>query len=174
MTSRRADELVLGIYPQTSGFAFILFKGWGAPIDLGAYEVRAGDKNTRCLKRIESLLALHTPAVLVLQQMSKSDTHRAPRIQRLNSKISELGNSYNVAVQSYRRTDLLQSFSRHFEATTKHEIAQAIVHEIPALSLYLPPKRKRWTSERAHMGIFEAAALAWMYFHKGHRGAQAA
>src|SRR5262249_41458595 len=153
------------IYPQASGFAFIVFKGWGAPIDFGAYEARAGQKNARCLKRIESLVALHAPDVLVLQQMSKSDTHRAPRIQKLNRNIAELAKSYGIVVRTYRRTELLQSFSQHFDATTKHSIAQAIVQQIPALSLYLPPKRKRWTSEHAHMGIFEAAALAWMYFH---------
>ena len=82
MSRHRGNELVLAIYPQTSGFAFVLFKGWDAPLDFGAYEVRGGEKNVRCLKRAESLLALHSPDVLVLQQMSRSDTHRTPRIQQ--------------------------------------------------------------------------------------------
>jgi hypothetical protein len=171
MIAHRGSELVLAIYPQSSGFAFVLFKGWDAPIDFGAYEVRGGEKNVRCLKRIESLLALHAPDVLVLQQMSKSGTHRAPRIQKLNRNIAELGKSYDITVRTYRRTELVQSFSQHFEATTKHRIAQAIAQQIPALGLYIPPKRKRWMSEHTHMGIFEAAALAWMYFHNDHRAA---
>src|SRR5438034_5594720 len=99
MIARRGSKLVLAIYPQTSGFAFVLFKGWDAPLDFGAYEVRGGDKNARCLKRAEALLALHSPDVLVLQQMLRSDTHRAPRIQQLNRNIAELAKSYNIAVR---------------------------------------------------------------------------
>ena len=34
------------------------------------------------------------------------------------------------------------------------------------LLLYVPPERKPWMSEDPRMGIFDAAALAWMYFHE--------
>jgi hypothetical protein len=166
MIARRGNELVLAIYPQTSGFAFILFKGWDSPLDFGAYEVRGGEKNARCLKRVESLLALHSPDVLILQQMSRSDTHRAPRIQQLNRNIAELGKSYDIAVHTYRRVELRESFAYHFDATTKQRIAETIAQQIPALSLYLPPERKPWKGEHLRMGIFEAGALAWMYFYK--------
>ena len=172
MSAHRGNELVLAIYPQTSGFAFVLFKGWDAPVDFGAYEVRGGVKNARCMKRAESLLALHSPDVLVLQQMSRSD--RAPRIQQLNRNIAELGRSYDITVHTYRRAELRESFAYHFDATTKQRIAETIAQQIPALSLYLPPERKPWKGEHLRMGIFEAAALAWMYFHDDHRDAQAA
>ena len=171
MTANRGNKLVLAIYPQSSGFAYVLFKGWDAPVDFGAYEVRGGKKNVRCLKRVETLLALHSPDVLVLQRMSKSD-NRAPRIQQLNRNIAELGEAYDLAVHTYRRAELRESFARHFDAATKQRIAEIIAQQIPALSLYLPPKRKRWMSENAHMGIFEAAALAWMYFHNRPQSAE--
>ena len=173
MIAHRGSELVLAIYPQSSGFAFVLFKGWDAPVDFGAYEVRGGEKNVRCLKRVESLLALHSPDVLVLQQMSKSDD-RAPRIQQLNRNIAELGKSYDIAVRTYRRAELRQSFAHNFDATTKQRIAETVAQQIPALSLYLPPERKPWKGEHLYMGIFEAAALAWMYFHNDHRDSQVA
>src|SRR6266481_425349 len=163
MSGHRGNKLVLAIYPQTSGFAFVLFKGWDAPVDFGAYEVRGGEKNARCMKRAESLLALHSPDVLVLQQMSRSD--RAPRIQQLNRNIAELGRSYDITVHTYRRAELRESFAYHFDATTKQRIAETIAQQIPALSLYLPPERKPWKGEHLRMGIFEAGALAWMYFH---------
>jgi hypothetical protein len=174
MSRHRGNKLVLAIYPQTSGFAFVLFKGWDAPVDFGAYEVRGGEKNARCLKRAESLLALHSPDVLVLQQIARSDTQRAPRIQQLNRSIADLGKSYDIPVHTYRRADLRESFAHHFDATTKQRIAETIAQQIPALSLYLPPERKSWKSEHLRMGIFEAAALAWMYFHNDHTDAQAA
>jgi hypothetical protein len=47
---------------------------------------------------------------------------------------------------------------------TKHKIAEAIAKHIPALDLYVPPARKPWMSENARMGIFDAAALAWLFF----------
>jgi hypothetical protein len=171
MTSRRDHELVLAIYPQSSGVAFILFKGWGTPIDFGAFEARGREKNARCLKRVESLLALHSPDALVLQQMSRSD-NRAPRIQQLNRDIAELGKGYGIALHRYRLTELRESFAYHFDATTKQRIAETIAQQITALSLYLPPERKPWKSEHVRMGIFEAAALAWMYFHHDHRGSK--
>src|SRR5262249_52228223 len=125
MTARRGNELVLAIYPQSSGFAFALFKGWDAPLDFGAYEVRGAEKNARCLKRVESLLALYSPDALVLQHMSKSD-NRAPRIQQLNRNIAELGKGYDLVVNTYRRTELRECFARHFDAATKQRIAEAI------------------------------------------------
>jgi hypothetical protein len=173
MIAHRGSELVLSIYPQSSGFAFVLFKGWDAPVDFGAYEVRGGKKNVRCLKRVESLLTLYSPDMLVLQHMSKSD-NRASRIQQLNRNIAELGKSYDLAVHTYRRAELRESFARHFDAATKQRIAETIAQQIPALILYLPPERKPWRSEHARMGIFEAAALAWMHFHNDHRHSQAA
>jgi hypothetical protein len=68
------------------------------------------------------------------------------------------------------RTYLRAKFVEHFEeqgATTKQGIAETIGRQIPALSLYVPPARKPWMSEDARMGIFDAAALAWMFFHNG-------
>jgi transposase len=47
-------------------------------------EVRGHDRAKRCLKQIDSLLTLHTPDVLVLQNTTRRGTRRAPRIQALN------------------------------------------------------------------------------------------
>jgi hypothetical protein len=38
MISRRRYDLVLAIYPQTRGFAFVLFEGWLSPVDWGIHE----------------------------------------------------------------------------------------------------------------------------------------
>jgi hypothetical protein len=81
MIYRRRYDLVLAIYLQSRGFAFVLFDGWLAPVHWGVYDARGADKNVRCLDRIDSLLALHTPDVLVLQDMSESGTRRAHRFE---------------------------------------------------------------------------------------------
>jgi len=165
MIPRRRYDLVLAIYPQSRGFAFALFEGWLAPVDWGVQEVRGRDKNTHCLKRVDSLFALYAPDILVLQDMSQSSTRRAPRIQELNRRIAELAERRGMLVRMYSRAQVIEYFA-HRGATTKQKIAEAIAKHVPALNLYVPPARKPWMSEDARMGIFEAAALAWMFFQE--------
>ena len=164
MISRRRHDLVFAIYPQSRGFAFVLFEGWLAPVDWGVYEARGADKNARSLIRINSLLELHTPDVLVLQDMSKHGTRRARRIRELNRRAAELADQRGVPVKTYSRAQVIEYFAE-FGAVTKHKIAEAIAKHIPALDYYVPPARKPWMTENARMGIFDAAALAWMFFH---------
>jgi hypothetical protein len=173
MISQRRYDLVFAIYPQSRGFAFVLFEGWLAPVDWGVYEARGADKNARCLRRIASLLELHTPDVLVLQNMSKRGTHRVHRIQELNDHTAELAEHRGILVRTYSRAQVIEYFAKR-AATTKQRIAETIAKHIPALSLYVPPARKPWMSEDARMGIFDAAALAWMFFQHSHGQQQAA
>jgi len=173
MIPRIRYELVLAIYPQSRGFAFALFEGWLAPVDWGVQEVRGRDKNAHCLKRIDSLFALHAPDVLILQDMSEHGTRRAPRIQELNNRIAELAERRGILVHMYSRTQVVEFFA-HRGATTKQKIAEGIAKHVPALNLYIPPARKPWMSEDPRLGIFEAAALAWIYFHEAESGRQAA
>lgn len=172
MIFQRRYDLVLAIHVQSRGFAFVLFEGWLAPVDWGVQETRGEDKNAHCLTRIASLLALHTPDVLVLQDMERG-TLRAPRIQELNRRIAELADQRGILVRTYSRAQVIEHFEEQ-GARTKQGIAETITKHIPALGLYVPKARKPWMSEDARMGIFDAAALAWMYFHKGGEHREAA
>ena len=163
MSSRKLPKLVLAIYFQTSGFGFVLLEYGFSPVDWGSPEVRGHDRAKRCLKHVDSLLALHTPDVVVLQDTSRRGTRRAPRIQNLNIRTLQLARRRGIPVRTYSRAQVLKYFEA-LGATTKQRIAEAIAQRIPALSLYVPPPRKPWKSEDARMGIFDAAALAWAYF----------
>jgi hypothetical protein len=163
MISRRRYDLVFAIYPQSRGFAFVLFQGRLAPVDWGVFEARGANKNARCLMRIASLLALHTPDVLVLQDMSERGTHRVRRIQELNRRAAELADQRGVRVKTYSRAQVVEYFLQK-GVTTKQRIAETIAKHIPAFNLYVPPARRPWMSENARMGIFDATALAWMFF----------
>ena len=158
------QNFILAIHLQTRGFAYVLFEESRIPIDWGVYDARGADKNARSLIRINSLLELHTPHVLVLQNMSKRGTRRASRIRELNRRAAELADQRGVVVKTYSRAQVLEYFAE-LGAVTKHKIAEVIAKHIPALSLYVPPARKPWMSEDARMGIFDAAALAWVFFH---------
>src|SRR5712692_4196532 len=164
MIPRKRYDLVLAIYPHKRGFAFAAFEGWLAAVDWGVRDVRSADKNAQCLRRVLAIFAFHAPDVLVLQDMSERGTRRAPRIRELNQLIAEHAEMQGVVVFAYSRAQVIQYFQNH-GATTKQAIAETIAKHVPALNLYVPPTRKYWMNEHTHMGIFDAAALAWTFFH---------
>jgi hypothetical protein len=49
-------------------------------------------------------------------------------------------------------------------ASTKHQIVSDVAHQFPELARQLPPARKPWMSEDERMAIFDAAALAVIFF----------
>jgi hypothetical protein len=173
MITRRRYDLVLTVYPQSRGFAFALFESWLSPVDWGTHEVRGPRKNAQSLARINSLLELHMPDVIVLQDMSNHGTRRVPRIQELNRRIAELAHLRGIVVHKYSRARVLDHFTERGVAT-KQKVAETIAKQVPAFGLYVPPERRPWMSEDPRMGIFEAAALAWMYFQGREGDRQAA
>ena len=48
----------------------------------------------------------------------------------------------------------------------KQVIAGLIAKHIPAFERHVPPPRKSWMSEDARMGLFDAAALALLFFQR--------
>src|ERR1700682_4096934 len=141
MNGRR--NRIFAIHLQTRGFAYVLFDESRTPIDWGVYDARCLDKNAHCLIRINSLLELHTPDVLILQDMSEHGARRARRIRELNRRAAELADQRGVRIKTYSRAQVIEYFAE-LGAVTKHKIAEAIAAHIPALGLYVPPARKRW------------------------------
>ena len=92
-------ELVLAIYFQSPGFAFVLLQDRLNPIESGAREIASPDRAKRSLKHVGALLALHTPDVLVLQDTSRRGTRRAPRIQPLNRQTLQLTKGRGIPVR---------------------------------------------------------------------------
>ncbi|HZS53850.1 MAG TPA: hypothetical protein VFA65_05570 [Bryobacteraceae bacterium] len=163
MISRRRYDLVLAIYPNTRGFAFVLFEGPLAPVDWAVVEVRGKDRMRQCLRRISVLLGRYAPDALVLQDMSAADTHRARRIQNLNEAIEALAGSQDIPTFRYSRASVREHF-RNAGLPTKQRIAESIAKQIPAFERFVPPPRKIWKSEDARMGLFDAAALGILHF----------
>jgi hypothetical protein len=89
--------------------------------------------------------------------------------------VVDVAEQRGIAVRMYLREEVREAFSRYYDAPTKQAIAEVIARHIPAFKLYVPPARKPWMTEHQRMGIFEAAALAWMiYFHDAEDGRHAA
>ena len=92
--------------------------------------------------------------MIVLAEGSTAAKEKREAIRRA---IKEGAERNNVAVIRIRQSTLLRYF-RQYNATTKHEIAQAVAQIIPELAWRLPPKRKPWQSEAHRMSVFDAAA----------------
>jgi hypothetical protein len=169
MNGLRRHELVLSIYPNTRGFAFVLFEGPLTPIDWAVTEMRGPRKNERCLRSVTKLVSRYEPDALVIQDTSEAGTRRARRVRNLNGAIGELAEAKGVPVFAYSRAQVRHAF-RHIGSGTKHAIAETIAKHIPAFARYLPPVRKPWMSEDVRMGLFDAAALALMFFRAESEG----
>ena len=76
-----------------------------------------------------------------------------------------------VKWRNWRRTEEFQY--RAFEDSgfvNKLMLAELIAKHIPAFERYVPPPRKPWMSEDSRMGLFDAAALALVFYKKEGRG----
>jgi hypothetical protein len=162
----RKYALVLAVYLNTRGFAFVLFEGHLAPVDWGVKEMRGIKTNRRCLARIAVILDRYQPDVLVLQDTSLQGTRRARRIRNLNAALSELAQHRNIPSYAYSRAVVRSAFG-YLGLPNKQALAELIIKYIPAFERYLPPPRKPWMSEDSRMGIFDAAALALVFFQDG-------
>lgn len=158
------DGRVLSIYATSRGFAFTVFEGPQSLVDWGVKQLKGKQKNPRVLKQIRVLIEQYPPDALVIEDCAVKGSRRSPRIRRLYRSIEALAASEAVEVHCYSRAQLRQCFSEGFGASTKQEIAQAIVTLLPELAHRVPPVRKLWQSEDPRMGIFDAAALVLAFF----------
>lgn len=159
---------VMSIYPNSRGFAFVVFESGLAPLDWGLIEIRGDNKNRECLRRIGALFGRYEPAVLILQDMSGDRAYRAQRIQSLNDAIATLAETQGISIFTYSRARVRESFA-YLGSPTKQYIAEVIAKHIPAFERYLPAPRKRWRSEDFRMGLFDAAALGLTFFQATER-----
>jgi hypothetical protein len=164
MSDRRRYALVLSIYLNTRGFAFVLFEEHLSPFDWGVQEIRGPQKSEQCLARITKTFDQFRPDVLVIQDTSPQGTRRAPRIAELNARIAEVAQNRSIPVFSYSRDDLHSAFGD--SSQNKQALAELIAKHVPVFERYVPPPRKPWMSEDSRMGLFDAVALGLVFYKK--------
>lgn len=165
MIPRRRYDHVLALCLQSRGFAFALFESFLSPIDWGIRHARTKAKNAQCLAHLDRLLARYSPDVLVLEDVPARGVRRATRIHELHHAVIDLAQERGVAVRLFTREAVLSHIAP-FGAVTKQALAETIAQQLPALRCYVPPPRKPWLGQHPNLGIFEAAALAWVYFER--------
>jgi len=172
MSNTKWHGLVLSVYATTRGFAYTLFEGPLSPVDWGVREMRGKDKNTRCFESIARLIETHQPDVLVIEDCTVLGSRRSDRIRRLYRAIEAWAGNQAIDTYRYSRNTIRETFGK-LGALTKHEIAEVIARHIPAFGHRLPPVRRIWMSEDPRMGLFDATALVFTFFHIGASASQA-
>jgi Holliday junction resolvasome RuvABC endonuclease subunit len=165
MNPPRKYAPTMSVYMNSRGFAFVLFEGTLSPYDWGVLEIRGGRKHQQIMNKVTSLLHRYTPDVLVMQDMGPDGTRRANRLAVLNSALGSVAIELGIPVFTYSRLDVYDAF-RSMGFANKQMLAALIAKHIPAFERHVPPPRKAWMSEDARMGLFDAAALALIFFQK--------
>jgi Holliday junction resolvasome RuvABC endonuclease subunit len=165
MNPSRKYALTMSLYVNSRGFAFALFEGTLSPYDWGVFEIRGANKDRSIMDKVTSLLRRYVPDVLVMQDMGPEGTRRANRIALLNSALGSVAQELGVPIFAYSRADVYSAF-RSMGFANKQMLAVLIARHIPAFERHVPPPRKPWMSEDARMGLFDAAALALVFFQK--------
>jgi len=150
---------VLAIAPSSRGFGFAVLEGPETLVDWGVKSMK-GDKSIRSLEKVEELLALFRPGVIVLEDHSAKDSRRAARIRKLSKGIIALARRRNVTIALLLRQQVRQVFFADGQGT-KYALAEILAARFPdELGFRLPPKRRPWMSEDYRMDIFDSVALA--------------
>lgn len=159
------EPRIIAVDPMNRGFGYVVFEGPERLIDWGTTHARRNTHNA-CLDRLRGLLERYAPGVLVLENWRARSCRRCARVRRLLGDMKKLATSRRVSV----RPVAAQSFKKVFTcagAFTKDAIAAAIASRYPDLEFHLPPPRKPWMTEDTRTAIFDAAALALVFFGRG-------
>ncbi len=165
MTDAHPQNLVLAVYPFSRGFAFVFFEGPDSPFDWGVKEVKEKPKNTKTVDEIKKLIDQYRPEVLVIEDTADGGSRRTSRIRKLYRTLAHLAAAEYIDLYRYKKIEITQCFAS-VGARTKHEIARAIAMQIPAFAHRMPPFRKPWMSEDPRQSLFDAVALALVFYQQ--------
>ena len=157
---------ILAVALSAGGFGFVVMEGQNTIIECGR-RVADGNKNAQSLAKLKKLLDFYWPGALVLQDVEAKGSRRAPRIRTLNRQIKRVAEKHKIEVKLISGKQL-RSLLLGNPNGTKQEMAEMLAAQFPdELESRLPPKRKPWESEDSRMDIFDAMALAVVFWMIG-------
>ncbi len=154
MNNRKEGKiLALDMHPQS--FGFVVFDGSGHIIDWGVRSFRHGINAVKIpmKMKLKLLIEEHWPRVVLVRQP-------AAGISRITTVLRKLASAYSISLRLSSGEALRHAFPN---VNNKDELASRVAERIPALSSFLPPRRKPWKPEHYRISIFMAAALALAY-----------
>lgn len=154
---------VLSLYPTSRGYAYVLFEGAQSPYDWGVKDIRKKHKNDWTLSSIQVLIERYRPDYLVIEDYTEKGSRRSSRIRKLYRMLTHLAETEHIDVFRASRSATRVCFEP-LGARTKYEIAQVIARQLPAFAHRLPRLRKIWMSEDPRQSLFDAVALAAVFY----------
>ena len=157
---------VLAIDPTSRGFGFVILEGPSVIVDWGVKSGRAASiqREQQLLNRFSDLVRQYRPEVVILENMSVSESRRKGRVRLLVGAMENLASWQNVTVRKISQAQVKKVFNT-LDAHSKYEIARVISQHVPELVPWIPKQRKPWTGEDYRMAAFNAAALALAYLY---------
>jgi hypothetical protein len=170
MTHVKILPRTLALCVTTRGISFMCFVHPSMVIDWGARHIFSTDKarHTDTLQAAKQIIDNFCPTVLVIENVEDGYSKRSPRMKPLYRAIAAYGEKKKMAVDRYSRRDIKDVFLQT-GATNKHHVNCAIVQILPALKSYQPPERKNYQNEPSEQGMFDAAALGFVFFVRTRR-----
>ncbi|MGA7673681.1 MAG: hypothetical protein WCA78_01385 [Rhizomicrobium sp.] len=158
----------LALFPSTEGFGWIVFDGPLSPYDWGTCMLADAarsleEKNARCLKKAESMLAEFHPAALVLEAFEGEGARKRDRIRALCRSIVSAAAMHGIPVDIIPRAAVATYFAS-VHPKTRNDVATAVAAYLPAIGYRLPEKRKAQSPEHPRMALFNAAALLFVHY----------
>jgi hypothetical protein len=157
----RRSYLVMAVYPNARGFAYVIFGRADFPLDWGVSELPAQERLRLSLDRFSHLLDRYDLDIVLLRNVPEGS--RGKRLVKLVQAMDELARRRRARTIRISAQQARHAFA-HVEPPTRYLIAQEIAERIPAFGPLLPPRRKIWIGESGRMGLFDAAAIALTFF----------
>ncbi len=167
-SNRLGFNTALAIFPSKDGFGWIVFDGPLSPVawDICAAAKMPGtpqEKNARCMKRVESIVAEYHPASIVLEAFEGGATRRSKRIQQLCRSIASLSVMNKTPLRIISREQIKFCFEST-KPKTRYAIASTVASYLKEIRHRLPNKRRPWETEDIKMALFNAAALLIVHY----------
>lgn len=157
MNANPSGIRVLAIDPTTRGFGFVVVEGADRLVDWGLRDIRE-DKEQRTVEKLDGLLSLYAPSLLVVEDVDDPSSRRSPRVRNMVRLLGGMAVQRGVEIRPVAPAKVRACFARS-GATTKYQITGALCDRFPELVWYRPPRRRLWMSEDERMAIFDAASL---------------
>lgn len=161
--TQQNNKRILAVDPANKSFGFVVLEGPKSLIDWGVKTVKE-NSNTKILWVLENLIDRYQPDALVVEDYKSDGSQRCLRVKNLIRDIQTLGSRKNIPVKRISHAKVKKAFEQ-YSASTKQQIATAIVSQFPELTPRLPSVRKLWQRECRMMGVFDALAFAISFFH---------
>lgn len=158
----------LAVHPSVAGFGWALFDSPLGIVDWAvsnAAKRRRGAerKNAECLARIEELIEMYRPAIVLLEAFEGAGTRRSARVQKLCRGIISLAAVHGIRVRIISRAAIARSLALS-GARTRQETADTVSSFLNEIQIRRPEKRKAWHPEQFSMALFSAAALGIVHY----------